>query len=157
MRSIAGQRGRWQIGSRGFVAAIVTGLLLAGLARPGGAQSAPLVVRNLSFSGNRAFTGDSLSTYLRTTNSAFFARVPLLRSFLGQRRTLDEHDFRGDPTRLATFYKASGYMGVKIDTVVKRTSTDVWITFVISEGTPVYVRKLELAGLDSVNNAAQVR
>lgn len=157
MRSIVGRRGRWQIGLRGFVTAIVTGLLLAGHARPAGAQSVPLVVRNLSFSGNHAFTGDSLSTYLRTTNSAFFARLPILRGFLGQRRTLDEHDFRGDLTRLATFYKASGYMRVKVDTVVRRTATDVWITFKVTEGEPVHVEKLDVVGLDSVDNAAQVR
>ncbi len=136
---------------------LVTGMLLAGHPAPAPSQSVPLVIRGLSFSGNHAFTGDSLSTYLITTNSAFFARVPVLRGFLGERRTLDQRDFRGDLHRLATFYKASGYMGVKIDTVVRRTATDVWITYKVVEGPPVRVAQLNVSGLDSVANAEQVR
>lgn len=132
-------------------------MLLAGHTSRVPAQSVPLVIRGLSFSGNHAFTGDSLSTYLLTTNSAFFARLPILRNLLGQRRTLDERDFRGDVHRLATFYRASGYMRVKIDTVVKRTAKDAWITFKIVEGAPVVVGQLDIAGLDSLESASQVR
>src|SRR3989304_1239182 len=157
MRSIAGAQGRQESGRGRLGTAVLAGMLLAGHVHIALAQSVPLVIRSLSFSGNRAFTGDSLSTYLITTHSARFARVPILRGIFGQRRTLDERDFRGDVHRLATFYRASGYMGVKIDTVVKRTAKDVWITFRIVEGPPVRVGQLSIPGLDSVEHAAQVR
>ncbi len=84
MRSIVGRRGKRESGLRGLVTALVTGILLIGHGLPCGAQSDPLVVRGLSFSGNHAFAGDSLSTYLVTTNSALFARLPIFRGFLGE-------------------------------------------------------------------------
>lgn len=157
MRSIAGRQRRREGGRIGLVTGMVTWLLLAGAVPQVAAQNGGLVIRGLAFTGNNSFESDSLSTYLATTNSAWFARVPLLRSFLGERRYLNERDFRGDVTRLATFYKASGYLDVKVDTVVRRTATDVWITFKITEGRPVHVGVLDYAGLDSVENAWQVR
>jgi outer membrane protein assembly factor BamA len=47
-------------------------------------------------------------------------------------------------------YRRSGYPDAVIDTLVRRTQEDVYITFKIQEGTPILVTGLTISGLDSV-------
>ncbi|MGH7547330.1 MAG: POTRA domain-containing protein, partial [Gemmatimonadales bacterium] len=114
------------------------------------AQQEQRVVRGLSFEGNRAIDGYTLRTAIATSNSSWFARVPLIRHLgLGVKRVFDELEFRRDVVRLMLLYRQSGYMTAVVDTVVRRTGRDVYIAFRIYEGEPVRLEKLEVLGLES--------
>lgn len=132
------------------------GALLALLATlvtvpPLAAQEAPLIVRGLSFRGNHALDATQLSAAISTTNSAWFARSGLVRWMgLGEKRPFDEVEFQRDVLRLTLLYRKSGYMNAAVDTLVRRTSKDISITFRITEGPPVRLDSLRIAGLDSV-------
>jgi outer membrane protein assembly complex protein YaeT len=121
------------------------------------AQGNLLVVRQLHFEGNHAFDSYTLSTVIWTTNSSWFARAPVFRGFLGEKRTFNELEFRKDVVRLRVFYQASGFPDVKVDTTVRRTDADVYVTFRIAEGEPIRVSRISVLGLDSVETAWRVR
>src|SRR5688572_10215782 len=110
---------------------VLGAVLVAALSVPSAAQNGGgLVVRKLNFSGNRAIDEWTLSTVIATTRSGWFARTPVIRGLgLGEKRYLDEIEFKRDVIRLRLFYRQSGYMGAVVDTVVRRTSKDVYITF----------------------------
>lgn len=108
------------------------------------------MVRGLSFVGNHAIDDYTLSTAIATTNSSDFASKWWLRWIgLGEKRYFDELGFRRDVVRLLLLYRQSGYLNAGVDTLVRRTAKDVWVTFRITEGEPVRVTKIELLGLDS--------
>jgi outer membrane protein insertion porin family len=132
---------------------------VAALAVPSAAQNGGgLVVRKLNFSGNRAIDEYTLSTVIATTRSGWFARTPVIRGLgLGEKRYLDEVEFKRDVIRLRLFYRQSGYMGAVVDTVVRRTPKDVYITFRIHEGEPVRVRRFDLTGFEGVLNIEKRR
>jgi outer membrane protein assembly complex protein YaeT len=109
------------------------------------------VVRQLNFEGNRALPADVLAAAIVTTNSSWFARAFFFRWLgLGAKRYFDEEEFRRDVVRLSVLYKRSGYPDAVIDTLVRRTPVDVYITFKIHEGAPIRVTTLTITGLDSV-------
>jgi outer membrane protein assembly complex protein YaeT len=112
-------------------------------------------VRQLSFEGNRALTDEVLAVAISTTNSSWFARGFLRWVGLGAKRYFDEQEFRRDVVRLSVLYRRSGFPDAVIDTLVKRTPQDVYITFKIKEGDPILVKTLAITGLDSVH--ARVR
>jgi outer membrane protein assembly complex protein YaeT len=117
------------------------------------AQYRPLIIRQLSFQGNHAISSDTLAAYIYNTNSSVFARSPLLRWIgLGQKRVFDETEFRKDSNRILVFYKHSGYPDVKVTPDVRRTPTDVYITFRITEGMPTRLDHFDISGIDSVKN-----
>src|SRR5262245_59060084 len=100
-----------------------------------------LVIRRLSFSGNKSFDETILEAAIATTNFSLVASAPALRwRGLGVERHLNERTFRVDALRLKTFYQRKGFLEVKVDTTVIRTDTDAYITFHIIEGEPVLVR-----------------
>jgi outer membrane protein assembly complex protein YaeT len=110
-----------------------------------------LVVRQLRFSGNHAFEPDLLGTAIATSNSSWFARFALVRWLgLGEKRRLNDREFRRDVARLRLFYQIHGFLDARVDTTVIRTERDVYITFQVQEGPPVLVRSLEVKGLDSL-------
>jgi len=112
-----------------------------------------LVIRRLRFSGNKTFDPDILAASIATTNSSFFASNDLVRwSGLGVKRRLNERTLRVDAVRIKTFYQRKGFLEVKVDTTVIRTTDDAYITFHITEGEPVRVRTLEIRGLDSLEH-----
>lgn len=127
-------------------------MLCATVARPLPAQEeAERVVRGLDYVGNHAFDDYTLSTAIATSNSSWFARNWMVRWLgLGAKRTFDELEFRRDVVRLILFYRQSGYMQVVVDTAVRRTPRDVYITFRIFEGEPVRVRRLDLDGIGGI-------
>lgn len=117
-----------------------------------------LVVRQLRFMGNTALDELTLAAAIQTTNSSWFARSPVVSWLgLGERRRLNELDFRRDVERLRLLYRIGGYLDVQVDTVVRRTATDAFVTFRIREGVPVRLTRLQIRGLDSVPRPDRLR
>lgn len=115
------------------------------------AQSIPLVIRGLSFKGNKAVDATTLEAAIATTNSGAFARWKAVRWIgLGEKRTFNQQDFLRDILRIKVVYRRSGYLDVAVDTVVVRDADDIYITFEITEGPPVVVDHMEVIGVDSV-------
>lgn len=111
------------------------------------------MVRALRFEGNRSIDDYTLSTVIATSKSSFFATFPLVRWIgLGAKRYFDELEFRRDVVRLILFYRQSGFMNVGVDTIVRRTPRDVFITFRIYEGEPIRVRSLSVEGVAGIVN-----
>jgi outer membrane protein insertion porin family len=115
------------------------------------AQEPARVVRQLAFEGNSAVTDEVLASGIATTNSSWFARTFLFRWLgLGEKRYFDEQEFRRDVVRLEVLYRRSGYPHVQIDTMVRRTPENVFITFRIKEGEPTRVAAFAVTGLDTL-------
>jgi outer membrane protein assembly factor BamA len=132
------------------VAAVACALLCAATLQLS-AQETPRVVRQLDFEGNRAIPDEVLASAIATTNSSWFARAFLIRSLgLGEKRYFDEQEFKRDVVRLVVLYRRSGYPHVEVDTLVRRTPVNVYVTFRIKEGEPIRVTSLTITGLDSL-------
>jgi Outer membrane protein/protective antigen OMA87 len=110
------------------------------------------VVRALKWKGNKHISTTTLENSIATTNSSWFARQAPFSwlGFLGEKRYLNETDLERDVLRVGVLYKLSGFPDVQVDTVVRRTADDAWITFVITEGDPIRVDTLIVTGLDSL-------
>ena len=131
--------------------AAVALILLLAAALPAGAQEPERVVRKVAFEGNAAISDEVLATAISTTESSWFARAFLFRWLgLGEKRYFDEQEFKRDVVRLGVLYRRSGYPHVAIDTLVRRTPTDVYVTFTIREGEPIRVTSLSVTGLDTL-------
>lgn len=138
--------------------ALLAAVTLAASAVPLAAQTDQRVVRGLSFEGNHAIDDYTLSSAIATSPSAWLARVGWVRWLgLGEKRYLDEIEFRRDVVRLLLLYRQSGFMRVQIDTTVKRTDDAAWITFHITEGPPLVVTRLTITGVDGVLDTAALR
>ncbi|HEU4526040.1 MAG TPA: BamA/TamA family outer membrane protein [Gemmatimonadales bacterium] len=130
------------------VCALLSPLLLAVTLQ---AQESELVVRGLDFQGNSSLTDEVLRAAIVTTASTWFARVPPFRYFgLGEKRYLNEEEFRRDVIRLHVLYRRSGFPNAVVDTVVRREPESVFITFRITEGEPMVVADLRVTGIDSL-------
>ncbi|MBW8773106.1 MAG: hypothetical protein JF590_07455, partial [Gemmatimonadetes bacterium] len=106
-------------------------------------------MRQLAFEGNHAYTDEVLATVIATTNSTWFATFPVIRALgFGEKRHLDELDFRRDVLRLTAYYREGGFLEVQVDTVVRRTAKDAYITFRITEGRPVVTEAFAITGLE---------
>jgi outer membrane protein insertion porin family/translocation and assembly module TamA len=106
------------------------------------------VIRGLDFTGNDAYPAEILETVIATTNSSWFARAWGIRALgLGEKRRLDELEFRRDVLRLTAYYREGGYLEVQVDTAVRRAPDGVRITFAIREGRPVRVDTFTVTGL----------
>lgn len=109
------------------------------------------VVRQLKFEGNASISSQTLASVIGTSSSSWFATSSLVRWIgLGAKRYFDETEFRRDVLRLEVLYKRSGFPDVAVDTVVRRTDGDVYITFRIHEGRPIRMSAVNVTGLDSV-------
>ncbi|HEU5303384.1 MAG TPA: BamA/TamA family outer membrane protein [Gemmatimonadales bacterium] len=127
-----------------------------GLATPLPAQEPQRVVRQLEFEGNKTIADEVLASAIVTTNSSWFARAwPFRWLGLGAKRYFDEQEFRRDVVRIGVLYKRSGYADAVVDTLVRRTREDVYITFHITEGEPIRVASLTITGLDSLRPRLQ--
>lgn len=116
-----------------------------------------LVVRQLKFRGNKSIDKETLSSFIATTNSSFFATSPAVRWMgLGAKRSFSQRNFEADVERLKLLYGKSGYLDVQVDTVVRRTDENIYITFIIDEGPPVLVESMTILGLDSVPDSARI-
>ena len=133
---------------RGVV--LVALMLWAVLVVPLDAQedSRRLVVRELSFDGNRAISDVQLRISIATSRSA---RSLVFGWFgLGEKRYFDEFEFRRDVLRIQWLYRASGFVEATVDTVVERTDSDVRIRFLIYEGEPIRVISLTVTGVEGI-------
>jgi outer membrane protein assembly complex protein YaeT len=123
--------------------------------RPAVAQRPDRVVRQLKFEGNKAITSVTLAAAIGTTNSSWFATSPLVRWIgLGAKRYFSETEFRRDVLRLEVLYKRSGFPDVAVDTAVRRTDEDAYVTFRIREGRPIRITKVNIRGVDSLRQQA---
>lgn len=130
---------------------LLLGFFLSGLSQAAAAQDG-LVIRRLSFQGNSAIDDLTLANSIETTNSDAFATLPLLRELgLGNKRTLRARALETDVERLRVLYRFSGYLEVGVDTIIRRTTEDAYVTFVISEGRPVRLALFGIRGLDSIS------
>ena len=111
-----------------------------------------LIIRGLSFSGNRAIDDLTLRVSIATSQSSWVARFPLTRwiGFLGSKRFFDETEFRRDVLRVRTLYRRSGFREVEVDTLVRRTDKNVNVEFLITEGEPVRVISLTVTGVHEI-------
>ena len=135
------------------------GLVLSGIVVVGTdaaqAQEAGLLIRQLTFEGNHAIATLALEAAISTTKSSWFVRSALVSWIgLGEKRYLNEREFRTDAARIRLFYQLSGFLDAKVDTVVVRTAHDAYVTFRIAEGEPVRVRTFAVSGLDSLVDRA---
>ena len=136
-------------------------LLLAACVGSGtlaGQEPQDLVVRKLSFEGNRSIEQQVLRSAISTTNSSWFATTWGVRWFgLGEKRYFNEQEFRRDVVRLEVLYRRSGYPHVEIDTLIRREPQNIYVTFKITEGAPIVVRSIEIIGTDSLRDWLQRR
>jgi outer membrane protein insertion porin family len=122
------------------------------------AQDQERVVRGLTFEGNRAIDDVTLESVISTTKSSWWARSSLVKWLgLGEKRYFSEVEFRRDVVRLILYYRQSGYMNAVVDTLVRRTPRDVYVTFRIHEGEPVRVTRLDVVGLDGIFNVPRLK
>ena len=144
--------------------AVVRTVLALAVSGPAAAARVPaqaveegLVVRQLRFTGNHSFEPFVLAAAIATTNSSWFARFGGVRWLgLGEKRRLNEREFRRDVARLRLFYQIHGFLEAQVDTSVVRTDRDAYITFHIREGPPVLVERYEIKGLDSLDRRADL-
>lgn len=123
---------------------------LSGAASPVTAQD-DLIVRQLKFEGNESIERATLEAAIATTKSSWFATAPIIRAIgLGEKRRLNQRDLERDVERLELLYRIYGFMEVSVDTTVRRTAEDVFITFHIEEGEPVILTRFDIFGIDSV-------
>lgn len=108
-------------------------------------------VRRIAFVGNRAFDDERLASAIATTASSFWRRVGL--PFLGPRRCLDPLELQRDVLRLRYFYRQRGYYQTQVDTVITSAGENIVnLQFTITEGEPVRITSLTVAGLDTVSD-----
>lgn len=130
---------------------VAAALGAAGAALPAQAQDQGLIIRELKFTGNKSIDVLALEAAIATTKSSFLVRhLPALG--LGEKRRLNDREFRVDVARIRLLYQLSGFLDAQVDTLVTRTDKEVWITFAIREGEPVRVRNLVIDGLDSLKD-----
>jgi outer membrane protein assembly factor BamA len=130
------------------VCALLSSLLLP-MTLP--AQETGPVVRQLDFTGNKSIEDEVLRAAIVTTVSTWFARNPPFRYLgLGEKRYLNEEEFRRDVIRLHVLYRRSGFPNAVVDTVVRREPENVFITFRITEGPPMVASEIRVTGIDSL-------
>ena len=117
-----------------------------------------LVVRQLSFEGNRFIDDYTIVTSIATSPSSLVARWWLTRWMgVGEKRYLSEDEFRRDVLRVQLLYHIAGFPQVHVDTVVRRRDGGAWIRFLISEGRPIRVRSIGITGVGSAVPQAELR
>ena len=130
------------------VCALLSPLLLTATLQ---AQEPELVVRQLDFVGNSSIPDEILSAAIVTTTSSWFARnFPFRYLGLGEKRYLNQEEFRRDVIRLHVLYRRSGFPNAAVDTVVRREPQSVYIKFRITEGKPIVVAGIRVTGIDSL-------
>ena len=136
--------------------------IAVGAVRPASTQEAEIsqgrVVRDLAFEGNRAIDNYTLLASIATSNSAWIARTPIIRSLgAGEKRYLDEDQFRRDVLRILLLYRLYGFPDAHVDTLVTRTEGAAWIRFLITEGRPIRVRSITISGIGGIVRLADLR
>ena len=130
--------------------ALVAGALLVP-ARAMAQGDGELVVRKLTFAGNKAIDDARLAASIATSNSSWFARFGLVRWIgFGSEKYVNERELQRDVLRIEVLYRRSGFPTATVDTIIKRTPGDIYITFKVTEGAPIVLEQLTFLGLDSL-------
>jgi outer membrane protein assembly complex protein YaeT len=118
-------------------------------------QATSLMVREVSFEGNKALDDATLAAGIATTNSSWLARLPLIGESglgAGEVRFFNERAFWTDIERVKLLYKWSGYLEVQVDTLVQRSDEDIKVKFLIQEGPPTILTRFIFEGLEDVSD-----
>lgn len=143
---------------RRFVLVLLVAAVAAASSPLAAQQEQQRVVRDLTFEGNHAIDDYTLSTAIATSTSSAFATQWFLRwTHLGEKRYLNEIEFRRDVLRLRLLYSRSGYVNAVVDTIVRRTANDAFITFRITEGEPVRLTRLDVLGADTLFDVPRLK
>lgn len=114
-----------------------------------------LEIAALTFQGNTAFSDAQLAAGIVTTANS---RLRRLTRVLGARRCLDANELPLDVARLRLWYRNHGFIDATVDTVVGLVSARrVEVRFLISEGAPVIIDTLRIAGLEGVPERDEIR
>ena len=136
--------------SRLLVGALVAGAWLSP-SRAVAQADGELVVRQLRFQGNKAIDDATLAASSATSNSSWFARNRLVRWIgFGSEKYVNERELQRDVLRIEVLYRRSGFPTATVDTIIKRTPGDIYITFKVTEGAPIVLQQLTFIGLDSL-------
>ena len=120
------------------------------------AQDEGLVVKQLKFEGNKSIESATLAASIATSNSSWWSRSSITGwTGAGTRKYLNDRELQRDVLRLEVLYRRSGFPSAVIDTMVRRDSSNAWITFRITEGLPILLQQLEFTGLDSLDAKAR--
>lgn len=127
---------------------VAPALFAALLAVPLQAQDAVEVV-DLEFTGNAAFEDRQLEAAIVTTATRCPSIIALPLCFFGwaeEEAFLDLQDIQSDALRLRAFYYERGYRGAEVTAATEREDGGVRVRFSITEGQPVLVTRIEVAG-----------
>ncbi|HEX7069160.1 MAG TPA: BamA/TamA family outer membrane protein, partial [Rhodothermales bacterium] len=165
---------------RGFFALLLAVALSRALPASAQAADPPLIVRDVSFEGNSAFSDHTLSLRVRTHANRRLLGIPGLTWWrwvysVGERETfgrsisralrasgeppafLDSTLVAADIERLQMFFVQEGFrearVTAEIDTVANAPFAEV--RFQIDEGRPTYIRQVQFEGLDALPPAEQ--
>lgn len=115
------------------------------------AQDGERAVRKLSFEGNKAIDDATLAASIATSNSSWFARNPAVKWVgIGSLKYVNERELQRDVLRIEVLYRRSGFPSATVDTIIRRTRDDIYITFKVTEGAPIVLQQLTFQGLDSL-------
>lgn len=107
-------------------------------------------VTSLKFTGTKAVTQGQLKSVLATAASDKFLGVQLP---WGTKRYFSREQFEADLKRIVAFYKDRGYPDARVtsfDVKLSPNQTSVDVTINISEGEPIRVERIVLAGLEAL-------
>src|SRR5688572_1151855 len=147
--------------TRAAALAVVLGLVVTGEGpRPAHGQveiDAATAVRSIRFSGVDELNERDLRAVLRTRDRgsayglrAFLGRLPLVSD--PAVHPFDPFELQRDVVRLRRHYRLAGFVDTRVDYDVRRDDAEnlLDVTFVVTEGRPLLVTGVEMAGADSV-------
>ncbi len=137
----------------GWASLLAGALVVVALLAPARAmaQDGELAVRQLHFEGNKAIDDATLAASIATSNSNWLARTGAVRWIgLGTPKYVNERELQRDVLRIEVLYRRSGFPSASVDTIIRRTPTEIWITFKVTEGAPIVLQRLAVEGLDSL-------
>lgn len=160
-RATTSGRPRGRPSLRGSGVAAIAGLLVLAAGWPPAralaqnATGAGPAVREVRFSGVRAFSPDSLRGAIVTQETT--CRIPGILppcwfGLLHERQELDANALQADVRRLLLFYHRRGYRGASVEADTSAVDDGVRVLFRIEEGRPV--RVTELVVRDTANALA---
>ena len=115
------------------------------------AQDGERAVLQLKFEGNKAIDGATLAASIATSNSSWFARTGAVKWIgVGSKKYVNERELQRDVLRIEVLYRRSGFPSATVDTIIRRTPRDIYITFKVTEGAPIVLEQLTFVGLDSL-------
>lgn len=123
---------------------LIVGLLLVGQSALFAQEdSRHLRIRNVEFSGNRAFPDIVLRVVVANRNRSLTERFRLSKE---SGFYFDEAEIRRDAIRLQRYYLRRGFPNATVSTQIRRTKNDDQrdVHFIIAEGEPVMIESFEV-------------